>query len=107
LRHSAPEPPAAEVDRVGPPTLAGLWGARTRSSLQIQRIERSGLSFRTPQAAVVRKGVHSNWVMDIGKPSRTYTVEPLEDPVPRELPEESPEREEPAEPQREPEKVPA
>jgi hypothetical protein len=24
--------------------------------------------------------------MDIGKPSRTYTVEPLEDPVPRELP---------------------
>jgi hypothetical protein len=47
------------------------------------------------------------WVMEIGKPSRTYTVEPLEDPVPRERPEESPEREEPAEPQREPETVPA
>ena len=46
-------------------------------------------------------------VMDIGKPRRTHTVEPLEDPVPRELPEESPEREEPAEPPREPEQVPA
>jgi hypothetical protein len=46
-------------------------------------------------------------VMDIGKPTRTHTVEPLEDPVPRELPEESPEREEPAEPPREPEQVPA
>jgi hypothetical protein len=34
--------------------------------------------------------------------SGTHTVEPLEDPVPRELPEESPEREEPAEPPREP-----
>jgi hypothetical protein len=34
--------------------------------------------------------------------SRTHTVEPLEDPVPRELPDESPEREEPAEPPREP-----
>ena len=46
-------------------------------------------------------------VMDIGKPRRTHTVEPLEDPVPRELPEETPEREEPAEPPREPEQVPA
>ncbi len=39
--------------------------------------------------------------MDIGEPERTYTVEPLEDPVPRENPEsptEAPERE-PAEPE--------
>jgi hypothetical protein len=45
--------------------------------------------------------------MDIGKPQRTHTVEPLEDSVPRERPEEPPEREEPAEPPREPEQVPA
>jgi hypothetical protein len=45
--------------------------------------------------------------MEIGKPRRTHTVEPLEDPVPRERAEESPEREEPTEPPREPEKVPA
>jgi hypothetical protein len=40
--------------------------------------------------------------VDIGEPERTYTVEPLEDPVPRQLPEtpaEAPERE-PAEPER-------
>jgi hypothetical protein len=45
----------------------------------------------------------SDGVVDIGEPERTYTVEPLEDPVPRELPEsptEAPEREPP-----EPEKV--
>jgi hypothetical protein len=35
--------------------------------------------------------------MEIGEPRRTYTVEPVEDPVPRELPEEAPERERPAE----------
>jgi hypothetical protein len=35
--------------------------------------------------------------MEIGESRRTYTVEPLEDPVPRELPEEAPEREWPAE----------
>ena len=34
--------------------------------------------------------------MEIGEPERTYTVEPLEDPVPRELPAE------PAEPPVEP-----
>jgi hypothetical protein len=44
--------------------------------------------------------------VEIGKPERRYTVEPLEDPVPRELPAEPPDvppREEPSEP----EKVPA
>jgi len=41
--------------------------------------------------------------MEIGDPRRTYTVEPLEDPVPRELPAEP--RELPAETPEEP--VPA
>lgn len=41
--------------------------------------------------------------VEIGEPQRTYTVEPIEDPVPRESP--APD-EEPAEPQREPEEVP-
>jgi hypothetical protein len=41
--------------------------------------------------------------MDIGKPRRTVTVEPVEDPVPRELPLEEPE---PVELPREPELVP-
>lgn len=38
--------------------------------------------------------------MDIGEPKRTYTVEPLEDPVPRETPSEPPAepREDPSEP---------
>ncbi|HKC22364.1 MAG TPA: hypothetical protein VKB64_07610 [Gaiellaceae bacterium] len=40
--------------------------------------------------------------MEIGDPQRTYTVEPIEDPVPRE----SPAEEDPAEPVREPEEVP-
>lgn len=57
--------------------------------------------------AVAGKGVNSRSGMNIGEPRRTYTVEPLEDPVPRKLPERLPEREEPAEPPREPEKVPA
>jgi hypothetical protein len=38
--------------------------------------------------------------MEIGKPERQITVEPLEDPVPREMPAEEPERA-PAEPERE------
>jgi hypothetical protein len=41
--------------------------------------------------------------VEIGKPQRTFTVEPVEDPVPREEP--APD-EAPAEPEREPE-VPA
>ena len=41
--------------------------------------------------------------MEIGEPQRTYTVEPIEDPVPREAP---PPEEDPAEPQHEPEEVP-
>jgi hypothetical protein len=44
--------------------------------------------------------------MEIGEPRRTYTVEPLEDPVPRELPEEAPDGERPAEAPGEPEQVP-
>ena len=53
------------------------------------------------------RGVHSIvTAMEIGPPRRTYTVEPLEDPVPRELPEEAPERERPAEAPGEPEQVP-
>jgi hypothetical protein len=45
--------------------------------------------------------------VEIGKPLRTITVEPLEEPVPREHPEEeSPERESQPAP-REPERVPA
>jgi hypothetical protein len=42
--------------------------------------------------------------VEIGKPQRTYTVEPVEDPVPREEP--APD-DAPAEQQREPEEVPA
>ncbi len=45
--------------------------------------------------------------MEIGEPERTYTVEPLEDPVPRDLPDEPGEppavpspAEEPIEPER-------
>jgi hypothetical protein len=40
--------------------------------------------------------------MDIGEPERIYTVEPLEDPIPRRAPSLPPE---PPEPEREPEKV--
>jgi hypothetical protein len=36
--------------------------------------------------------------MEIGEPERTYTVEPLEDPVPREVPAEPAEPAEPSEP---------
>jgi hypothetical protein len=45
-------------------------------------------------------------LVEIGEPERTYTVEPLEDPVPRELPTEpsespvEPSPEEPIEPER-------
>lgn len=48
--------------------------------------------------------------MEIGEPERTYTVEPVEDPVPREAPAEPaerPERPSPAVEPSEPEKVPA
>ena len=44
--------------------------------------------------------------MEIGEPRRTYTVEPLEDLVPRELREDALEREPPAEVPGEPERVP-
>jgi hypothetical protein len=46
--------------------------------------------------------------VEIGDPERTYTVEPLEDPVPRELPtepDEAPASPSPAEEPSEPEKV--
>ena len=42
--------------------------------------------------------------MDIGDPRRTYTVEPREDPVPREIPPDPP-PESPLEDPAEPEKV--
>ena len=48
--------------------------------------------------------------MEIGDPERTFTVEPVEDPVPRELPvepEEQPARPFPAEEPNEPKRVPA
>lgn len=47
-------------------------------------------------------GAKGKGAVEIGDPERTYTVEPLEDPVPREPaepPEESPQRE-PAEPEK-------
>jgi hypothetical protein len=43
--------------------------------------------------------------MDIGEPQRIYTVEPLEDPVPRQIPAEPPE--DPVEAPDEREPVPA
>jgi len=48
--------------------------------------------------------------MEIGDPERTFTVEPVEDPVPRKLPAEpgeQPARPSPVEEPIEPEKVPA
>jgi hypothetical protein len=45
--------------------------------------------------------------MEIGEPERTVTVEPLEDPVPREAPAEPEPEREPAEVPREPERLPA
>ena len=42
--------------------------------------------------------------MDIGEPKRTYTIEPVEDPVPREHPAEAPK---PVETPGKPEPVPA
>jgi hypothetical protein len=60
-------------------------------------------SLRVRLSSVFR---HEGIEMDIGKPRRTVTVEPVEDPVPRESPVEPPERE-PADPPREPEKLPA
>jgi hypothetical protein len=42
--------------------------------------------------------------MEIGEPKRIYTIEPIEDPVPRTAPE--PEPDEPAEQPDEPAKVP-
>jgi hypothetical protein len=45
--------------------------------------------------------------MEIGEPERTYTVEPVEDPVPRESPFEPDERPSPLEEPVEPEQVPA
>jgi hypothetical protein len=49
-------------------------------------------------------------IVEIGEPERTYTVEPLEDPVPRERPgepAEQPAGPSPAEEPLEPERVPA
>jgi hypothetical protein len=43
--------------------------------------------------------------MEIGEPKRVYTIEPVEDPIPRPLPEPD-EPTEPAEAPEEPDKVP-
>jgi hypothetical protein len=43
--------------------------------------------------------------VEIGEPERTFTVEPLEDPVPRERPAEPPDAPSPTEEPIEPEKV--
>jgi hypothetical protein len=45
--------------------------------------------------------------MNIGEPRRTVTVEPLQDPVPREAPREPEAEPEPAQAPLEPEKLPA
>jgi hypothetical protein len=46
-------------------------------------------------------------VMDIGKPDRTYTVEPIEDPLPQKQPEKGDDEPADPEPGRAPEKAPA
>jgi hypothetical protein len=45
--------------------------------------------------------------MDIGKPHHTHTIEPLEEPVPREAPLTPLPKEPPEKPTRTPEEVPA
>ena len=45
--------------------------------------------------------------MEIGEPQRTITIEPIEDPVPREAPNEIAVPEQPVEQPHEPEKVPS
>jgi hypothetical protein len=45
--------------------------------------------------------------MDIGKPKRVHTVEPIEEPVPQKRPEEQKEPAQPEPSPSEPEKVPA
>lgn len=45
--------------------------------------------------------------MDVGKPKRIYTVEPVEDPIPRERPEKADEPPPAAPVPREPDQVPA
>jgi hypothetical protein len=58
----------------------------------------------------VRASLRFGGSVEIGEPERTYTVEPLEDPVPRELPAEpaeSPAGPSPAEQPSEPERLPA
>jgi hypothetical protein len=44
--------------------------------------------------------------MDIGKPKRTYTVEPVEDPLPQRRPDKVDEPSQPAQTPVEPEKAP-
>jgi hypothetical protein len=51
--------------------------------------------------ATLQEDAFRGGVVEIGKPQRTITVEPVEDPVPRERPEKQPEPK-----PREPEKVP-
>jgi hypothetical protein len=61
---------------------------------------------RVPASATLRSGRRSGLgqAVEIGEPERTYTVEPLEDPVPRE-PAAEPAQPTPAEEPIEPERV--
>jgi hypothetical protein len=75
--------------------------ARTPScrSLRADDPPPGGVRGHHPREAETRR-------VEIGKPERTYTVEPVEDPVPRESPAPAPD-EAPAETPPEPEEVPA
>jgi hypothetical protein len=83
-----------------------LFAARGKSgAARLARARRSGRQQR-PRCSRGQPSPERAYTRNEGdgyrRASRTHTVEPLEDPVPRELPDESPEREEPAEPPREP-----
>ena len=89
-------------------TSCGLWKARMSDPAQGGR--RVGLRSSDRVATLllqVRFGLGGS--VEIGEPERTYTVEPVEDPVPRERPAEpaEPAGPSPAEQPAEPEKVPA
>ena len=74
-----------------------------RPSTPVHRLAHGGNDRHTLAAASVRLG----GLLEIGEPERTYTVEPVEDPVPRERPAEP--AEQPPTPSQEPiepEKVP-
>ena len=77
----------------------GLWKVRRR----VRLAERGG------QPPHLRHVLRVGGLVEIGEPERTYTVEPVEDPVPRERPAEpaEPAGPPPAKEPVEPEKAPA